>query len=134
MNELAVSGAPFIGAIGFTSLVGASVLFQLALLFGAPWGQLAMGGKFPGRWPWYLRLTTLLNITLLSGMAVMVLIRASLCAPEYFQLSQKLIWGVVVVSTLSFIMNSITSSKWERRLWAPTTLLMLLCSVIVAMG
>lgn len=38
-------------AFVFCTLVAVVVLFQLALAAGAPWGHLAMGGKFPGRLP-----------------------------------------------------------------------------------
>ncbi|MNH45818.1 hypothetical protein D3C79_1083800 [compost metagenome] len=44
------------------------------------------------------------------------------------------IWFVVAFSVLSTILNLITRSVWERRIWAPVSVLMLITSLIVAVG
>lgn len=38
-------------AIAFTFLILIVILFQVALAVGVPWGEYAMGGKFPGKNP-----------------------------------------------------------------------------------
>ncbi|MEK4110124.1 hypothetical protein ABIC86_002354 [Paenibacillus sp. DS2363] len=38
-------------AIAFTFLILIVILFQVALAVGVPWGEYAMGGKFPGKYP-----------------------------------------------------------------------------------
>ena len=35
-------------AVVFATLIAVSTFFQLALAAGAPWGHLAMGGRYPG--------------------------------------------------------------------------------------
>jgi hypothetical protein len=39
----------------------------------------------------------------------------------------------VVVSALSAVMNAATRSKVERRLWLPVALVLLACSLVVAL-
>ena len=34
----------------FCALTAVTIAFQLALALGAPPGEMAMGGKYPGRW------------------------------------------------------------------------------------
>jgi len=43
-------------AVVYAFFSAVACLFQLALALGAPWGKLAMGGAFPGRFPPKLRI------------------------------------------------------------------------------
>ncbi|MBV7328584.1 hypothetical protein KFU94_10045 [Chloroflexi bacterium TSY] len=88
----------------FTAIV---VLFQFALAAGMPWGHLAMGGRYPGRFPPKMRIAAA---------------------------ARGLIWVAVAFSAISTILNIITPSKWERILWVPVTVVMLISSVIVALN
>ncbi|MGM0589625.1 MAG: hypothetical protein ACQETE_14475 [Bacteroidota bacterium] len=123
-----------IAAYLFCFLILLTVLFQFALAFGAPWGHLAMGGKYPGKFPLRMRIGAVIQSLVLSLLAVIVLTRAGTILPSYTQLSEMLIWIVVGISTLSLILNVITPSKWERILWAPVALMMLVSSLIVALS
>lgn len=107
-------------------------LFQLCLACGAPWGSLAMGGKYPGKLPFRLRIAALVQLVLLAFIALIIFIRAGMMLPDYLDSSRMAIWGVVAFMSISSILNLITPSKWERRIWAPVVLLLLTCSVIVA--
>jgi hypothetical protein len=40
-----------LAAIVYTLATAVVVGFRLALAAGAPWGEYAMGGRFPGRFP-----------------------------------------------------------------------------------
>jgi len=73
------------------------VLFQLALALGAPWGAMAMGGKFPVRLPSTMRIAAL-------------------------------------AQAVSAILNMITPSKRERMLWAPVSVVFLVCATCVALS
>jgi hypothetical protein len=42
-------------------------------------------------------------------------------------------WGLVALNAVSLILNSISRSKLERKLWVPVILLLLTCSVIIAL-
>jgi hypothetical protein len=111
-----------------------AVGFQIALAFGAPWGRLAMGGKYPGVYPKTMRIAAVLMGAFLALLAAIVGVRAGWLYPELIGLTSSLIWFVVVVNTLGFLMNLITPSRWERMLWAPVTCILLLCSVWVGMS
>lgn len=108
------------------------ILFQLALAFGLPWGKLSMGGKYPGRYPAHMRVVSLLMIALLSLWGAIVFIRAGMIFPGWYDVSVNAIWAVVALNAAGVFMNLITPSKWERTLWAPVTLVLLVCSILVA--
>ena len=44
------------------------------------------------------------------------------------------IWFVVGYSVLGILMNAMSKSRWERILWIPVTVLMLVSSILVAIG
>ena len=123
-----------VAAIIFCVLTSVVVVFQLALAAGAPWGQVAMGGKYPGRFPRQLRIAAVVQALVLVGLGAVVLTRAGLIFPQWLTASTWLIWGVVAFSVLALALNLITPSKWERIIWAPVAAGMLLCSVIVAVS
>lgn len=121
---------PITAAFIFSILSVVLVLFQLAL--GAPWGEMAMGGKFPGRFSPIMRFSALAQLSLLVFMALVVLTRAGVILDEFYEVSTTAIWFVVVISLISAILNTITPSKKERVLWSPVTIIKLVCVVIVA--
>jgi hypothetical protein len=120
-------------AILYTIISAIVVAFQIALALGAPWGSYAMGGAFPGQFPPALRIAALVQAGLLVGFAAIVLARAGLLFPKWSRMSRFLIWLVVVYEAFGLILNLITPSVGERALWAPTTLLLLVSSTIVAL-
>lgn len=107
-------------------------LFQLALALGAPWGEMAMGGKFPGRFPPMLRFSAIVQMLLIQITVLIVLIRAGLVLENYFLFSKSAIWFVVVLWIVSAILNTITPSKKERILWSPVTIILAICAIVVA--
>ncbi|NJN44557.1 MAG: hypothetical protein HC806_07430 [Anaerolineae bacterium] len=117
---------------GFATLI--AVLFQLALAAGIPWGHLAMGGRFPGKFPPNMRVGAVVQAGILTFLACIVLSRAGVAFPGLTTLSNTLIWVVVGISGISLVLNLITPSKWERRLWAPVGLVMVVCSLVVALS
>ena len=117
----------------FAAVLAVLVLFQLALAVGAPWGALAMGGRFPGKFPPAMRIAALVQIAIYGLMGAIVFARAGLALPEWFDVSRVAIWFVVGVSGLAVVLNVITPSKWERRLWAPVAILMFAASLRVAL-
>jgi len=115
---------------GFLTVV--VMVFQMALALGAPWGEMAMGGKFPGRLPPMLRIGAIVQILLLAFAALVVLTRAGLVLGSYFELSRSAIWFVVALCAVSAILNTITPSKKERMLWSPVTIILVVCAIVVA--
>jgi len=123
-----------VAAIIFGVLTGVVVAFQLALALGAPWGEMAMGGKYPGRFPPRLRVAALIQSLVLVLIALVVFMRAGVVFTDCLAFSKYAIWFVVAFCGLSAILNVITPSKKEKKLWAPVAAGMLLCSVVVAFG
>lgn len=126
MNITAVAALLFL----FT-IVGV-VAFQLALALGAPWGSYAMGGRFPGKFPPAMRVAAVVQALVLSLFAGVVIARAALL-PGWAPLAGWPIWVVVAFSTVSLVLNTITPSAGERRIWMPVALLLLASSLTVAL-
>jgi len=113
-------------------LLSIVALFQLALAFGMPWGSLAMGGKYPGKFPVPMRLAAVVQAFVLIGIGFVLLIKSKVMFPSLYQTSEIVIWGIVVFNVLGLIMNLATPSKWERIIWAPVAGGLLVCSILVA--
>ena len=107
-------------------------LFQLALALGAPFGELTMGGQYPGRLPDKMRVAALFQLVLIVLASIVVLIRAEVVASELFDLSRSAIWFVVGLFFLSSILNIITPSKKERMMGAPIAIILFASSLLVA--
>jgi len=123
---------PTILALVFTLFMAVVVAFQIALALGAPWGEFAMGGKYPGRFPLQMRIAAFVQAVLLVLICVVVWTRAGLVFNQYFESSKTAIWFVVAFCVLGAIMNSVTPSKKERNLWVPVCFVLLVCSLLVA--
>ncbi len=108
------------------------ILFQLALAAGAPWGEFAMGGAFPGQFPPTMRVAAVVQAALVAGMAAVVLARVGIFFTGWVQRTRWLIWVVVGYGVIGLILNLITPSAGERAIWAPVALLMLVSSLMVA--
>jgi len=121
-------------AIVFSALALVVAVYQLGLAAGMPWGNFTWGGKFPGRLPAQMRLVALLSTALLVAFAFIVSIRAGILWRDWQPISRMPIWLVVAYCALGVFANAATSSRWERRVWLPVVLAMLVSSVIVGMG
>lgn len=123
---------PGMAAIVFSIFAGGAVIFQLALALGAPWGEMAMGGRYPGRFPPKMRVAAFVQAVLLAILALLVLVRAGLVLGGLYGFSLWAIWLVVALFSVSAILNIITPSRKERMLWAPVTIVLTICSIVVA--
>jgi len=113
----------------FTLIVS---LFQLALSLGAPWGKIAMAGKYPGKFPIKLRISAVFQMILLLFFIWIALVKGEKVNIEWKSFADKMIWVVVGFSVIATILNIITPSKWERIIWAPICLIMLASSFWIA--
>ncbi len=123
-----------VAAIAFAVLCTGVVAFQLALAAGAPWGAYAMGGAQPGRFPAGLRVAAVVQAVLIAALALGVLSVAGLVLPALAETLPWLGWLAVAVSAVATVLNAISRSAGERRLWVPVTVAMLVTSLIVALG
>ncbi|MDX2092855.1 MAG: hypothetical protein SFX73_33625 [Kofleriaceae bacterium] len=125
---------PVVPAGAYAVLTAGGVAFQLALALGAPWGKAAMGGKYPGVLPPAMRVAAVVQAVILLGLAAITLARAGVMFPALHGIAQRSIWIVVAFSGVALVLNSITPSKLERKIWAPVALGMLASSVLVAIS
>ena len=121
-----------ISAYIFAILSFVIILFQLALTIGMPWGAASMGGKFPGKYPPGMRVVSFINVFIISFMAAIVLIKSEIIWLQFKSFANVAIYFVVVFSVVATILNTITPSKIERKIWAPVAAILLLTSSIVA--
>ncbi|QDV10673.1 hypothetical protein CA51_05230 [Rosistilla oblonga] len=112
---------PHLAAISYAMIIIGVILFQCCLIAGAPWGPLTQGGQHPGALPAKGRVVALLSAALLAFMAAGITSAAGL-APHWQNWTG---WAALGVQSLSTLLNWITPSRPERRLWGPVTSIML---------
>lgn len=122
-----------LAAVLFAVVTAGAIAFQIALALGAPWGTYAMGGRFPGRYPPAMRIAAVAQAALLSLALLIVLSDAGLVLPSVSQALPWLIWLVVAFSAVSVVLNALTPSAGERRIWVPVAVVMLVSSLSVAL-
>ena len=123
-----------IAAFTYAILMAVVILFQFGLTIGLPWGEASMGGKFPGKYPPKMRVVSFLNMILLSFITIIVLVKADVMLSQFKPFSNVAVWFVVAFAAIGAVLNTITPSKIERRIWAPVTILQLIASIIVALN
>lgn len=124
----------YLAALAYVMASVVAIGFQLALAAGAPWGELAMGGRFPGRFPPPMRVLAVVQAATLTGLALVVLDAASVVELGWTTSLPWLAWVPVAFSALSVLVNAISPSPRERRLWVPVGLVLLVSSAVVAIG
>ena len=122
-----------IAALVFAIAAGCVVAFQFALALGAPWGRYAMGGAFPGRFPPRMRVAAGVQALLIGLLAVAVLSAAGVVSPGLADAFPWLVWLAVVVSAVAVVLNALTRSAGERRIWLPVAVLLFVSSLVVAL-
>jgi hypothetical protein len=101
--------------------------FQVALIVGAPWGRLTQGGQIEGALPLKGRVIAALSIVLLAAIALSML-SADGKWPNWPRWTAWLGTTMLAVSTL---LNWVTPSQSERKLWGPVMALTLILAVSV---
>lgn len=118
-------------AVGFLVVV----LFQLSLLFGAPFGAAALGGAHPGALPVELRTVSAVSALIWLLAALIVLARGGWAiAPLPRRVSRWGTWFLVGYLALGTLMNLASSSPWERFGWAPFTALLFGLTLLLALS
>ena len=109
----------------YSVLIGLTVVFQVALILGAPWGHLTQGGAHEGPLPRGARVGAGLSNVLLVVMGCAILSSAGHW-PAWPVWSG---WLALGVTGLGMILNLITPSRAERLLWGPVTVMMFLSAL-----
>ena len=115
-------------ARAFAGLAAGVVGFHLAVILGAPWGHLTMGGRWDRALPGPARILSGLSALLVAGMALAVLARAGVVG---LRLPQGAMGAVLALAGLGVLANALTPSGAERALWLPVTLAMLAAALLV---
>lgn len=89
--------------------------FQIALILGAPWGRVTQGGQVDGPLPRSGRVVAALSIIVLMATAFAILSTDG----HWPHWPRWTMWPALAVITISTILNWITPSAAERKLWAP---------------
>ncbi len=101
--------------------------FQVALIFGAPWGRITQGGQVEGPLPPRGRIIAALSIAILAAIA-MALLSADGRWPNW---PRGTAWAALAVLSLSTVLNWITPSPAERKLWGPIMTVMLVLAIVI---
>ena len=122
-----------IAALVFSVTAIGVVAFQLALALGAPWGAYAMGGAYPGSFPPPMRVAAVVQAVVIGLLAVVVLSAAGIVLPDLAVAFPWLVWVPVAVSVIAVVLNAISRSAGERRIWVPVAVVLLVSSLVVAL-
>jgi hypothetical protein len=110
-----------IAAMFYALAVAGVIGFQVCLMAGAPWGRLTQGGQHEGALPTSGLVIAGVSIVLLVFMGAGITSAAGL-PPQWPQWTG---WVALSIQAVSTLLNWITPSVPERRLWAPITSVML---------
>ncbi|HEX5827096.1 MAG TPA: hypothetical protein VFY23_06225 [Candidatus Limnocylindrales bacterium] len=135
VGELAsrLSDPVILFALAYAAATAVVVLFVLALALGKPWGEYAMGGRWPGRLPPAVRVLEVVQALVLAALAAIVLDRAGLIEADWLPDVPWLAWVPVAVSALSLLANASSRSAPERRTWVPVAIVMVVSSLAVVL-
>jgi len=108
-------------------------LFQLAIVLGAPVGDYAYGGQMTGVLPVQYRVASVFSMLVFLAVAGHYLAQLGffepVLPPDLNAISN---WGFVAFFVVAAIMNNITKSQQEKRVFGSTTIAMVLAAVMVA--
>jgi hypothetical protein len=111
------------------------VVFQVALVAGAPWGEYTMGGRNIGRLPNSLRVGAAVSAVIMLAQAGHYLAQAGvlprLVDPSWNTVVNWVWFGFTIAGV---IVNAISRSKKERNTWVPVLLASSVCTLLVALN
>ncbi len=109
----------------YCAMICGVIGFQVALILGAPWGRITQGGQVDGPLPRSGRLLAAVSIVILIGMALAVL-----SADGRWPLWPSWTgWAALVMNLVMMVLNWITLSTPERKLWGPITTVMVALAI-----
>ena len=106
----------------------AIIFFQIALIGGAPWGRYTQGGQHDGALPLSGRVIALVSIPILIFMGLSIVSAAGFPGLGWPRWTG---WVALGVQTLSMILNWITPSAPERKLWGPIMTVLAAMALVV---
>jgi hypothetical protein len=128
---MAVMNLAALALFAFIVILVALVVFQVALIAGAPLGRFAWGGQHE-RLPRKLRIGSVVSVVLYVAFIVLALDRVGAIdvLPDAF--SVIAMWVLTGYLALGVILNLISRSKPERYLMTPVALVLALLAWVIA--
>ena len=127
---------PRTAAVTAASLFAVVMVFQVAVALGAPLGAYTQGGGITGILPAQQRIAAVASALVVAGMAMAVL--AAVGIGPMRTSSPRAKWAALLATTaysgVAVAVNLATHSTAERALWAPISIVLLLCCVRVVHG
>ena len=112
----------------YVVILGAAAVFQLCLIFGAPWGEYTQGGRYKGTLPVNGKIAAGFSIPILIFLGASISSAAGLI-PVWERWTA---YVAIAIQSLNTILNWISPSQKEKLLWGPvTTFLTLLAGYVV---
>ena len=110
--------------------------FQVALVFGAPWGVYTQGGETEGALDTSGRVFAAVSCAILLVMAAGILARVREGPLKHApgKLVTALSWFTTIYSALAVVLNLATQSSSERAVFAPTAVLLFVLVVTTMVG
>lgn len=117
-------------------LFAAVAVFHVAVALGAPWGEYTQGGQTVGTLPPTMRLVAASSALIVAAMSATVLAAAQIGPLRTARASARL-WAMratTAYAALAVVLNVATPSPRERAVWAPVSIVLLVCCVQVLRG
>ena len=110
--------------------------FQVALVFGAPWGVYTQGGETEGALDTSGRLFAAVSCAVLLVLAAAILgrVREGPLKNAPRRLVTALAWFTTIYAALSVVLNLATQSSSERAVFAPIAILLFVLVVTTMVG
>jgi hypothetical protein len=110
--------------------------FQVALVFGAPWGAYTQGGETEGALGTSGRVVAAISCAILLVMAAAILarVREGPLEDAPAKLVTALAWFTTIYAAVAVAFNLATQSSSERAVFAPTAILLFVLVVTVMVG
>lgn len=118
----------------FIALMICISVFQIALILGAPLGELTMGGKYPGKLPVKMRVASFVQIIVIALFTFFIVSKSGMLFESFYDISRVGIWFVVVFFVFGSFVNLFSPSKKEKVIMGPLNIIALICSFIVAIN
>ena len=112
----------------YATLCLATVFFQIGLIAGLPLGRYTQGGQHDGALPLSGRLIAAVSIPILLWMALSILSAAEFPGLDW---PRWMGWMAFAVTCVICLLNWITPSEDERRVWGPVTTIMAALALVV---
>jgi hypothetical protein len=124
-----------VAAIIAVVLLALLTLFQAGLALGAPWGEIAWGGRNPGVLPSSLRIASgVAAVVIYPLVIVLVLAGAGVIDDNWVPIDTTVVmWALAALLAVGAVMNAISRSPRER-LWTPVALVIAICCAVIALG